>query len=405
MSDNHEHSRAATRPRLKLSAFRIVPVERITQNRILIRDLLFGGRASSTEVVFEVNPISGYVSYRHTKKLYREEKRKNLALPRTKEDATQAAKTFLSERYEVFITNRLLQQTFADALTKGKPLIYPFSMIPPPQWLKHAGTYLVRNDKHDQPDHWLCKFQVEIGTADGKKLAVLSSSLDVRLGESANGGGAQRYEVIGFQSRWRPIYDHYRVEQFLPDTGEPDHEPAEEQSAGPAGHVHLDELTLLSYLLADENVPQFNLLPYEATVSGEHHLSVLPASKDSVWVELNVRKVTGKYKVQALLLGGSGNYEACWGFWDPYAYEFPGRVEKEFSLKQNSRAAVLIKLETDLNVQVHVAELEVDEGILEVVLQVFDETLQNFVAKRISLNIHATETPFASPTSNEQNNV
>lgn len=73
-------------------------------------------------------------------------------------------------------------------------------------------------------------------------------------------------------------------------------------------------------------------------------------------------------------------------------------MSEEFSLKQNRKAAVLIKLETELDVQVHVAELELDEGIHEVVLHVFDETLQNFIAKRIALNIHATETPFAPPT-------
>ncbi|HKO95417.1 MAG TPA: hypothetical protein VJU86_00385 [Pyrinomonadaceae bacterium] len=307
----------------------------------MIRDLLFGRGASSTDVAFEINPISGYVTYRHAKKLYREEERRNLALPPTKEAATLAAKTFLFERYRVFTLDQLFQRTFANALTHGKPLVYPFSVIPPPHWLKHAGTYLVRNDKHEQPDHWLCKFQVEIETPDRKKLPVLNSSLNVRVGERANGGRAQDYEVIGFQSRWRPIYENYRVEQFLPDTGEPEHDPAEAHAAGSTGHVHVDEHTLLTYLLADENVPQFNLLPYEATVSGEHHLSILPASKDSLWVELNVRKVNGKYKVQALLLGGSGNYKAYWGFWDPYGFEFkdgpspkgPIKVEKPIEVE------------------------------------------------------------------------
>jgi hypothetical protein len=328
MSGNHKQSGATRRQRLSLYAFKIVPVIFITQNQTLIRDLLFGGLASSTEVAFEINPVSGYVSYRHTKKLYRAEERKNLALPPTKEAATLAAKTFLSERYRVFTTNQLFQQTFANALMKGKPFAYPFSVIPPPQWLKHAGTYLVKNDKHKQPDHWLCKFQVELETPDRRKLPVLNSSLDVRIGETA-GGGALNYEVVGFQSRWRPIYESYRVEQFLPDTGKPEHDPNEEQSAGAPVHMHLDEHTLLTYLLADQNVPQFNLLPYEATVSGEHHLSIMPASKDSLWVELNVRKVNGKYKVQALLMGGSGTYQAHWGFWEPYAYEFAGRKNRE----------------------------------------------------------------------------
>jgi hypothetical protein len=324
MSGNHKHSHSPRRQRLKLSAFRIVPVDYLTQNRILIRDLLFGAGAASTEVAFEINPVSGYINYRHTKKLYRAEERKNLALPRTERSATRAAQTFLSERYWIFADNVLIQQALANTLSNGRPPAYKFSVIPPPQWLKHAGTYLVRNGKHNQPDHWLCKFQVAIETPDRKKWPVLNSSIDVRVGEPANGGG-QNYEVIGFNSRWRPVYDYYRVEQFLPDTGEPEHDPAEEHSQDALSHAHVDEETLLTYLLADENVPQLNMLPYEATVSGEHHVSILPASKDSLWVELNVRKVNGKYKVQALVLGGSGNYQAHWGFWDPYGYEFgPG---------------------------------------------------------------------------------
>jgi hypothetical protein len=71
-------------------------------------------------------------------------------------------------------------------------------------------------------------------------------------------------------------------------------------------------------------------------------------------------------------------------------------MSEEFDLKQKTRPAVLIKLETDPDVQVYLAELELEEGLHEVVLQVFDQTLQNFVAKRISLNIHATEQPFTS---------
>ena len=76
-------------------------------------------------------------------------------------------------------------------------------------------------------------------------------------------------------------------------------------------------------------------------------------------------------------------------------------IEK-FDLKQKSMPAVLIKLETDPGVQVYFAELELEEGLHEVVLHVFDQTLQNFVAKRISLNIHAAEAPFAPRADNGQ---
>jgi hypothetical protein len=73
-------------------------------------------------------------------------------------------------------------------------------------------------------------------------------------------------------------------------------------------------------------------------------------------------------------------------------------VSEEVSLTQNSEPAVLFKIETDLDAQVYLAELELDEGLHEVVFHVFDVTLKNFVAKRISLSIQAVETPFAPPT-------
>src|SRR5215218_8608899 len=161
MSSNHEHP-GAHKQRLSLYAFRIVPVRLMVQSYALIRELLFGGVASSSETAFEINPVSGYLSYRHTKKLYGEEERKNLALPQTKEDATSAAYTFLEERYRAFADNLLLQRLVAGVLTKNKQLDYSFSVVPPPKWLKHVVSILVKNDKHTQPDHWLCKFQVEV---------------------------------------------------------------------------------------------------------------------------------------------------------------------------------------------------------------------------------------------------
>ena len=73
-------------------------------------------------------------------------------------------------------------------------------------------------------------------------------------------------------------------------------------------------------------------------------------------------------------------------------------MSEEVSLKQNSKPAVLFKIETDLDAQVYLAELELEEGLHEVVFHVFDVTLNNFVAKRISLNIRAAETAVVPPT-------
>lgn len=330
MSDAHSHRGSSGTRKPRLFAFRVVPADLLTQYGSLIREVLFGGAAApSGKTVFEIDPVSGYLNYRNPKKLYREERRRTLALPRTKEEATRAAMAFLAGRYEAFTGNAHLRELFANSLNEGKSLALPFSAIPHPGWLKHFGTSLVRNDKHPQPDHWLCKFQVEVECPDKSRLPVLNSSIDVRIGEAAaDARGVPNYEVVGFQSRWRPVYDAYPVERFLPDSGAapPAHAGghAEAHSEASAAHLHAGKLTRLAYLLADENVPQFNLLPYEATVSGEHHLSILPASKDSLWVEFNVRRVGGKYRIQALVMGGSGDYQAHWGFWDPFQYEIGG---------------------------------------------------------------------------------
>jgi len=404
MSGDHAHPGGGLGRRLSLFAWRIVPARLLMESRILIRDLLFGPGAASADAVFEMNPVSGYVGYRHDKKLYRQEQRRNLSLPPTREAATRAATVYLAERHLAFTGNALLQRALAGALTQGRPLAHPFSPVPPPRWLKHAGTWLVRNGRHEQPDHWLCRFQVEVEAPDRRRLPVYGSLIEVRLGESA--GGAARYEVVGFRSRWRPVYEPYPVQQLFPDTGVPGHlDPA----ASP-GHAHAgDETMLLSYVLADENVPQFSLLPYEATVSGEHHMSVIPASRDSLWVEMRVGRGGGKYRIQALVLGGSGNFKAYWGFWNPFACE-PAQQDGEpqekgaspmegartgaaFKLKQERRPAALFRLQAGPEVQLSSTELQVDEGPAEVVLHVFDETLRNFIARRILLTVHAAGTP------------
>lgn len=72
-------------------------------------------------------------------------------------------------------------------------------------------------------------------------------------------------------------------------------------------------------------------------------------------------------------------------------------MAEEIKLKQERRAAKLIRLETEPDVQVYLTELEVDEGVVEVVLHVFDETLQNFIAKRILLGINVVEAPPEPP--------
>lgn len=55
--------------------------------------------------------------------------------------------------------------------------------------------------------------------------------------------------------------------------------------------------------------------------------------------------------------------------------------------RQNRRAAVLTRIETAADVQLHMTQLELDEDVCEVVLHVYDVVLKNFIAKRILLGI------------------
>jgi hypothetical protein len=81
-------------------------------------------------------------------------------------------------------------------------------------------------------------------------------------------------------------------------------------------------------------------------------------------------------------------------------------MSEEFNIKQNKRAAILTKIETDADIQLHLTELELDEDVCEVVLHVYDETLNNFVAKRILLGISdSSETLLSVTTSNDDRNI
>jgi hypothetical protein len=374
---SHVHP-AGTEAKLKLFGFRIVPADFITQNKALIQRTMFAGTG-----VLEINPQSGYIHYSNRNQLYRDEERKRLALPQTAEAATAAAVAFLTERYEEFLKNKFLQTSCAKLLKPGEQMSYAFSPVPHPKWVKPVGTFLMEHDKHDQPDHWLCKFQVEIETPDRKRMPIMGSSIDVRIGESHAAALSPMYEVIGFHSQWRPVYDVYSVNQFLEDTGTPQHEHDDEASEE-TGHAHIDEFTQITYVLSDENVPQLNLLPYEATISGEHHARILPASQDSLWAELSFRRETGKYTVRALILGGSGNFQVHWSYWDPFNFDPEG---ESLNISQQKTPAMLRKLETGSDLQLHYAELGLTENIWEIALHVHDDTLNNFISKRFTLGI------------------
>ena len=243
-------------------------------------------------------------------KLYPRGGAQNLALPPTEEEATSAAKTFLAERHRAFASNTLLQKAFEGVLTGGKPLVYPFSVIPPQRWLS-PQDYLVRNDKHDQPDHWLCnsRSRSRRPTQENPRPTALHRRSPRRVGERRRRPPRRSTRSSAFAPAGGRSYEHYRVEQFLTRHGRAGQRPGRSTVRGARAPRRDDAARLL---LADETVPQFNLLPYEATVSGEHHMSVLPASKDSLWVEMKVSKAGGKYKIQPSSWAAAGTS----GSWD-----------------------------------------------------------------------------------------
>lgn len=280
-----------------------------------IKAILFGQLGPDDQA--EINPVSGYIRYTKSSLGKTDSVAKARNLPQTKGEAQKAALAFLREKHAEFLAFKSLQDSVTGRHGQGQPLKQGFAPVPHPDWLRLVSTYLVSNTKAGVPDHWCCKYAVELPLPSGRA-TLLNSELDIRVGMAHLGISPAKYEIVGFSMRYRPIV--YQpvgpLDYFLPDIGNPEHE--EDDAHGDA-HMHLNNETRIAYILDDAHAPQPNLLPYEVTIGGGHHLSVLPASTRSLWIEWRVETTPQNYVIQALIMGGSGTYKGNWGYWKPFS--------------------------------------------------------------------------------------
>lgn len=280
-----------------------------------VKAILFGQLGPDDQA--EINPVSGYIRYTKSSLGKTDSVAKARNLPQTKGEAQKAALAFLREKHAEFLAFKALQDDVTRLYGQGQPLKQGFAPVPHPDWLRLVSTDLVSNEKPGCPDHWCCKYAIELPLPSGRAV-LLNSELDIRIGMAHLGISPAQYEVVGFSMRYRPIV--YQpvgpLDYFLPDIGNPGHD--EDEAHGDA-HMHLSTETHIAYILEDANAPQLNLLPYEVTVGGGHHVSVLPASTRSIWIEWRVETTAQNYLIHALIMGGSGTYNGNWAYWKPFA--------------------------------------------------------------------------------------
>lgn len=388
MSGNHSTTPSTERKRrdrLDLFSFPILSPDEIAHFSKRFKTQLFGTPGPNDRL--EINPVSGYLSYSKSTLNDPEGRDQSNRLPQTEAEALQAALKFVKDKYASFEKDADLQSRVTQLHAAGKPLKKAFAPIPHPDWLKVIEVYPVRNSAKGHADHWLCKFEVELPLPKGKAL-LLNANLDLRIGVPAVSALPGSYDVVGMVMRYRPLVyaPQGPLELFLEDTGAPQHVEADEE-ASQGGHSHFGSETYISYILADENSPQLNLLPYEVTTAGGHHLSILPASKQSLWVEFRVEVVNKEYKIYALIMGGSGDYEAKWAHWNPF-----GGINTEGQLIHSQETESATIENSTAYPGVAVSELSLPIGIWEIAISVYDRTFNNIIHKRHALTL--------SPTSN-----
>jgi hypothetical protein len=386
VSGNHSttpNTERKRRDRLDLFSFPILSPDEIAHFSKRFKTQLFGTPGPNDRL--EINPVSGYLSYSKSTLNDPEARDQSNRLPQTEAEALQAALKFVKDKYASFEKDADLQSRVTQLHAAGKPLKKAFAPIPHPDWLKVIEVYPVRNSAKGHADHWLCKFEVELPLPKGKAL-LLNANLDLRIGVPAVSALPDSYDVVGMVMRYRPLVyaPQGPLELFLEDTGDPQHVEADEtdEHASSGGHSHVGNETFISYLLADENSPQLNLLPYEVTLAGGHHLSILPASKQSLWVELQVEVDGGEYKIYALIMGGSGDYDAEWAHWKLFGGM---REDGQIVHAKESKSAIAQPFANYPGVAY--CELSLPIGILEFGISVYDRVHKNIIHKMHALTL------------------
>lgn len=402
MSGNHSTTptpERKRRDRLDLFSFPLLSPAEIAQFSGRFKSVLFGPLGSEDRL--EINPESGYISYSKATLNHPEGRDDSQRLPQTEAEAVEAALAFIREKHAAFLAEADLQSRIRQLHNAGKPLVKGFAPIPQADWLKLVEAYPVRNTAKGHADHWLVKFEVELPMPKGKAVHLLHASLDLRIGPPALSVYANVYEVWGMSMRYRPLVyaPQGPLEHFLEDTGSPGHHDSSESGEGESqgGHVHLGNETYISYILSDAHTPQYKLLPYEVTVEGGHHLAVLPATKESLWVEWRVEHDRDDYTIYALIMGGSGDYEAHWAYWRPF-----GGITDTGELAHQPEVKTATYQSAQAYPGVAVCTLKLPIAIWEFGISVLDRVHGNFIQTQHALTINPQREAFTSPSTTQE---
>jgi hypothetical protein len=185
-----------------------------------------------------------------------------------------------------------------------------------PENLKSAGNALVSHIDTGKPAHWLCWFSVTLPTAVGQPDAVVSFAvIEVRVGV----GG----KIAGLWSKWRPYTTDEAVTRI--PLSSLNGSKSTSAAQGPSlravpGAITKDsddeQAVQLVYMAGDENAIQTLLAPYYMITNSDFAL-VAPASSHSLIVNIEQDASPNGITLQAIVTGGSRNYNYRWARFSP----------------------------------------------------------------------------------------
>ncbi len=285
----------------------------------------------SEERLFEVTP-AGMIYFADHGELWRESEQRR-ALPETAEDALKQAERFLNDVRDRFRSD------------EGKAVRQALQECPVPDGLFRMDAVAVLHPVLGLIDHWLCRFGVQVsafpwtrsptlaappldaalaagGVDDEHReedpfhhidfqnpLRVQDALFEVRIGSKWL--GTDRYRIIGYNQRWRPVKASGRITTELLPPQEDEHAAHDEEPVTPEEA----QPELIYQLDADS---QRFLAPYYLTPSG-HHFGFQPASMYSM--VLNAIQRDGEQGTDLFLaITGGGKKRAFsvhWSCWRP----------------------------------------------------------------------------------------
>ena len=318
---------------LKVFVHELLEPEVYIRGRSALVELFKAWTGSPSEQrFFEVTP-AGMIHFADHGELWRESEMPR-SLPETPEQAFHAAERFLLDVRNMYHGNGMKRLPDPGSIQKV------LQVCPIPEHFKQVDAVAVLHPRLGLVDHWLCRFSIEVeafpwraappshhhddehgdhhhphNDADhpphSRYLPVHDALIEVRIG--ARWPGTDRYRVIAYNQRWRPVKKKGRKRTGLYPIPEPatDH-GHEHKAAHEADHV---EPVLVYVLDADS---QRYLAPYYLGMSG-HHITLSPASEYSM--VLNTIQRDGPVSTDLFLdiAGGHRKHEfdVHWSYWRP----------------------------------------------------------------------------------------